>query len=265
MKKALSIAGSDSGGGAGIQADLKTFAAFGVYGATAITALTAQNTKGVEGILNIPPSFVEKQIDTIMSDIAPQTWKTGMLVDNETIEVVCHKVKEYQIKNLIVDPVMIAKGGDHLLSKDSVDCLVRHLMPLSLVITPNCHEAEVLTGIQIENVSGMKQSAITLHKMGAKNVVIKGGHLPSDMDAVDLFYDGVSFYQISSKRVKTRNTHGTGCTFASAVAAGIARGYPVLSSVRKAKKYIDQAILKAIRLRIGKGLGPLDHFAEFRQ
>lgn len=264
MKKTLTIAGSDSGAGAGIQADLKTFAAFGVYGTSVITALTAQNTKGVEGILNIPPSFIEKQIDAVMTDIKPQTWKTGMLVNSEIIDVVCHKAKYYQIKSLVVDPVMIAKGGDHLLSKDAIDCLVKNLIPLSSVITPNCHEAEALTGIQIRTVCDMKQSAVTFHKMGAKNVVIKGGHLPADMDAIDVFYDGNRFYEISSKRINTKNTHGTGCTFASAVAAGIAKGYSVLHAVRNAKKYIDQAIRNAVHLRVGKGFGPLNHFIDFQ-
>jgi hydroxymethylpyrimidine/phosphomethylpyrimidine kinase len=187
MKKALTIAGSDSGGGAGIQADLKTFAAFGVYGTSVITALTAQNTKGVEGIFKIPPSFVEKQIDAVMTDIEPKTWKTGMLVNSEIIDVVCRKAKQYQIKNLIVDPVMIAKGGDWLLFKDAIVCLVKNLIPMSYIITPNCHEAEVLTEIQIQTVFDMKQSAIALHKMGAKNVIIKGGHLPADMEAIDVF------------------------------------------------------------------------------
>lgn len=260
MKKTLTIAGSDSGAGAGIQADLKTFAAFGIYGTSVITALTAQNTKGVEGILNIPPSFVEKQIDTVMSDIKPQTWKTGMLVNDEIIEVVFHKVKEYQIKNLIIDPVMIAKGGDYLLSEDAIVHLIKNLLPLSLVVTPNCHEAEVLTGIKIQTVSDMKQSATVLYKMGAKNIIIKGGHLPDHMEAIDVFYDGNKFYEMHSKRIKTNNTHGTGCTFASAVAAGIAKGYSVLYAVRNAKKYIDKSIRSAIYMQIGKGHGPLNHF-----
>lgn len=262
MKKVLTIAGSDSGCGAGIQADLKTFAAFDVYGASAITALTAQNTKGVEGILNIPPSFIEKQIDAVMTDIEPQTWKTGMLVNSEIIDVVCNKARYYQIKNLVVDPVMIAKGGDYLLSKDAIMHLIKNLLPLSLVVTPNCHEIEALTGIKIRTVFDMKQSAEALHKMGAKSVIIKGGHLPNDLEAIDIFHDGSRFYEISSKRIKTKNTHGTGCTFASAVAAGIAKGYSVLYAVRKAKEYIDHAIKKAAYLHIGKGYGPLNHFPE---
>jgi len=260
MKKALTIAGSDSGGGAGIQADLKTFAAFGVYGTSAITALTAQNTKGVEGIFNVPPFFVEKQIDAVMTDVKPRTWKTGMLVNSEIIDIVCYKVKQYRIKNLIVDPVMIAKGGDSLLSKNAIDCLVKNLIPLSYVVTPNCHEAEALTEIQIQTVSNMKQSAIAFYKMGAKNVVIKGGHLPTSSEAIDIFYDGTNFYKISSVRINTRNTHGTGCTLASAIAAGVAKDHSPLNAVRKAKKYIDMAIKQALYLRIGKGHGPLNHF-----
>ena len=261
MRKALTIAGSDSGGGAGIQADLKTFAAFGIYGSSAITALTAQNTKGVEGILNVPPSFVEKQINTVMIDIAPMTWKIGMLVNSEIIETVYSLVKYYQIKNLILDPVMVAKGGDSLLAEESIDSLTRNLIPLAFIITPNCPEAEALTNVRIQTISDMKQAAIILYKMGTKNVIIKGGHLPAGMDAVDIYYDGTDFYEITSKRINTKNTHGTGCTFASAVAAGIAKGDSTLFAIKNAKAYIEKAIEKASTLHIGTGHGPLDHFA----
>ena len=258
MEKVLAIAGSDSGAGAGIQADLKTFAAFGTYGTCAITALTAQNTMGVEGIYNIPSGFVAKQIDAVMIDIEPKTWKTGMLGSCEIIEAVCDRAKHYKIKKLIVDPVMIAKGGDWLLEKDVIGFLIKYLMPLSFILTPNCLEAEVLSGVAVKTLSDMKEAAIILHEMGCKNIIIKSGRLVA-AGAIDIFYDGKTFYEIGSKRIKSKNTHGTGCTFASAIAAGLANGDSPLTAIKNAKYYIHEAIKKAVKLNIGKGLGPLNH------
>jgi len=259
MKKILTIAGSDSGCGAGIQADLKTFAAFGAYGTTAITALTAQNTKGVDSVLNIPYDFVAKQIDSVMTDIRPMTWKTGMLVDEEIIRTVCERAKFYHILKLVVDPVMIAKGGDKLLTDGAVNSLIKYLIPLSFIVTPNCHEAETLTGIHVKTIEDMKKSAMAIHKMGAKNVVVKGGHSDS-VEAIDILFDGESFYEFGSERIDTKNTHGTGCTFAAAIAACLAKNNSTLSAVDKAKKYIHSAIKHAAHMHIGKGHGPLNHF-----
>jgi len=224
MKKVLTIAGSDSGGGAGIQADLKTFSARGVYGMSVITALTAQNTIGVQGVYEILPSFVEKQIDSVMSDIGADAWKTGMLSDSEIIRVVADRAQKYNIKLLVIDPVMIAKSGDLLLNQKAIAALISDLIPLAFVITPNHHEAQTLTGLTIENLADAREAAKKIHNQGAKNVVIKGGHLPDIKNAIDLLYDGRNFIEFHAPRIKTKNTHGTGCTFASAIAAELAKG-----------------------------------------
>lgn len=257
MKKILTIAGSDSGGGAGIQADLKTFSAFNVYGTCAITALTAQNTKSIEGVFNIPSEFVAKQIDAVMNDINPRVWKTGMLANSKIIDVIVDKVKFYKIKSIVVDPVMIAKSGDFLLSQEAKSSLIKKLIQCAYIITPNCQEAEALSGIQINTVEDMKQSAIIIHNMGAKNVVIKGGHLKNNPYAIDIMYDGKTFRELSSRRLKTKNTHGTGCTFASAIAAGVAKRNTVFTAVKNAKKHINVLIKRSSYLRIGYGFGPL--------
>lgn len=260
MKKALTIAGSDSGGGAGIQADLKTFAAFGVYGTSAITAVTAQNTQGVEGIFELSPEFVAKQIDIVMVDIGADVWKTGMLANAEIIDIVAQQAKYYKIKSLIVDPVMLAKSGNVLLVNEAKKTLITKLIPLTLVITPNLHEAEAITGCRIKTVEDMKKAAVILHEMGAKYVVVKGGHLEKRYDAIDVVYEGKRFNEIASPRIQTKNTHGTGCTFASAIASGIAKGQSVFSATKRAKKYIDVLLKNASNFHIGHGFGPLNHF-----
>ena len=259
MKKVLTIAGSDSGGGAGIQADLKTFSARGVYGMSVITALTAQNTIGVQGVYEILPSFVEKQIDSVMSDIGADAWKTGMLSDSEIIRVVADRAQKYNIKLLVVDPVMIAKSGDPLLNHKAVTALISALIPLAFVLTPNHHEAQTLTGLTIENLADAREAAKEIHNQGAKNVVIKGGHLPDVKNAIDLLYDGRNFIEFRASRIKTKNTHGTGCTFASAIAAELAKGNDIKSAVHTSKAYLTAAIQKADVLRIGKGHGPTNH------
>lgn len=260
MKTILTIAGSDSGGGAGIQADLKTFAAFGVYGTSAITAVTAQNTQTVLKIIELPANFVVDQIDAVMNDIKPMVWKTGMLANTEIIDVVAERIRYYKIKSLIVDPVMISKSGKYLLANDAHRSLIKKLLPLALVITPNIDEAQTITGEIIKTINDMKKAAVLIHKMGAKNVIVKGGHLEETTMAIDILYDGKNIIEIESKRIRTKNIHGTGCTYASAIAAGIAKGNTVITAVRNAKKYVTLTIRKASYLRVGHGFGPLNHF-----
>lgn len=258
LKKVLTIAGSDSGAGAGIQADLRTFFALGVYGMSAITAVTAQNTRGIVGIKVIPAKFVADQIDAAMLDDNCRTWKTGMLVNGEIIEVVADGVLRHSVKTLIVDPVLIASSGRRLLEKSAERILIKKLFPLATVVTPNIDEAEVLTGSQIRSTKDMKKAAAVLSKMGTENVVVKGGHLNSnDKVVVDILYDGRRFYEFALPRIKTRNTHGTGCTFASAIAAELAKGKSVYGAVSIAKEYVREAIRKGARLEIGKGAGPI--------
>ncbi|MHA2393333.1 MAG: bifunctional hydroxymethylpyrimidine kinase/phosphomethylpyrimidine kinase [Promethearchaeota archaeon] len=264
MKKVLSIAGSDSGGGAGIQADLKTFSARGVYGMSAITALTAQNTKGVQGVYEIDPNFVGQQIDSVMSDIGADAWKTGMLANEEIIKIVSDRARKYNIELLIIDPVMIAKSGDPLLKPKATDALISELIPLAHVITPNHHEAQELTNIDIKNLEDARKAAKELHTKGAQNVVIKGGHLPGVIEAIDLVYDGKTYVEFSTPRIATKNTHGTGCTFASAIAAELAKGSNIKKAVHIAKAYLTAAIQKANEIGIGQGYGPTSHFQGFQ-
>ncbi|MCK6510267.1 bifunctional hydroxymethylpyrimidine kinase/phosphomethylpyrimidine kinase [Myxococcota bacterium] len=260
MKRVLVIAGSDSGGGAGIQADIKTIAARGVYGMTAITALTAQNTMGVEDVFEIPLAFVGRQIDVVMKDIGANVWKTGMLSSREIIGLVAGRARDYLVDRLIVDPVMVAKGGSLLLKTDAKDALIRELFPVAFAITPNHHEAQELTGLEIKTPQDMEEAARKLHQMGPRYVIVKGGDLPKEQDALDILYDGGSFFTLRARRRQTYNTHGTGCTFASAFAAEIARGQPVLDAARLAKRYVTAAIDYADEMDIGNGNGPLNHF-----
>ncbi|MBY8985935.1 MAG: bifunctional hydroxymethylpyrimidine kinase/phosphomethylpyrimidine kinase [Candidatus Lokiarchaeota archaeon] len=259
MKKVLTIAGSDSGGGAGIQADLKTFSARGVYGMSAITALTAQNSMGVQRVYEIDPSFVGEQIDSIMSDIGADAWKTGMLVNTDIIRIVADRARKYNIKFLVIDPVMIAKSGDYLLKTEAIETLISELVSMAYVITPNHHEVQALTNINIENLTDAREAAQEIHNQGAQNVVIKGGHLPDIQNAIDLLYDGNNFTEFHAPRIKTKNTHGTGCTFASAIAAELAKGNDIKSAVHIAKAFLTAAIQKADGMRIGKGYGPTNH------
>ncbi|MBD3195521.1 MAG: bifunctional hydroxymethylpyrimidine kinase/phosphomethylpyrimidine kinase [Candidatus Lokiarchaeota archaeon] len=260
MKKVLTIAGSDSGGGAGIQADLKAFAARGVYGMSAITALTAQNTVGVQGIFEVSPDFVAQQIDSVMSDIGADAWKTGMLSNTKIIEVVKEKVNEYNIERLICDPVMVAKSGDPLLKQEAQDILINKLLPLTFIITPNKHEAEVISKMKISDIEEAKKVAIKIHEMGAKNVIIKGGHFLDPIQAIDVLYDGKEISTVSGPRIDTTNTHGTGCTYASSIAAEIAKGYQFKDAVKIAKEYLTKTIEAAVNLNLGNGHGPLNHF-----
>ena len=252
MKRVLTIAGSDSGGGAGIQADLKAITLLGGYGMSALTALTAQNTVGVQGIHEIPGRFVEEQIDSVLSDIGADAVKIGMLANKEIIEVVSKKIKQYKVKKVVVDPVMVSKSGAALLRKDAQESLIKKLIPLAWVVTPNLMEASVLTGLKVNSLEGMKKAAHLIYKLGPKHVVVKGGHLKGM--AIDLLYDGKNFSEMEGPRIETKNTHGTGCTFASAIATLLARGEPVHEAVRKAKAFVAMAIQSGLSL--GKGTGP---------
>jgi hydroxymethylpyrimidine kinase / phosphomethylpyrimidine kinase / thiamine-phosphate diphosphorylase len=252
MKRILTIAGSDSGGGAGIQADLKAITLLGGYGMSALTALTAQNTVGVQGIHEVPARFVEAQIDAVLSDIGADAIKTGMLANQEIIEVVSRKIRQYKVKKVVVDPVMISKSGASLLRKDAQESLIKRLIPLAWVVTPNLMEASVLAGLKVSSLEGMKKAAHRIYELGAKHVVVKGGHLRGM--AIDLLYDGKNFMELEGPRIETKNTHGTGCTFASAIATLLARGDAVDEAASKAKTFIHMAIQSGLSL--GKGHGP---------
>ena len=253
---ALTIAGSDSGGGAGIQADLKTFQAFGVYGASVITAVTAQNTLGVRAVHEVPVEMIGAQIDAVAEDLGADGVKTGMLSSAAIIEVVSDRIRHWGMqRTLVVDPVMVAKSGDRLLREDAVRALLIHLVPLAAVLTPNVPEAEVLVGRSLETEHDLREAARTIHGMGARAVVMKGGHLAGD--PVDLLFDGTSFHRFPAKRIDTPNTHGTGCTYSAAIAAGLSRGQTVLAAVSHAKAYLAGAIARAVPT--GHGHGPVLH------
>ena len=256
IPKAMTIAGSDSGGGAGIQADLKTFAALGVYGTSALTAITAQNTLGVTAVQELSPEIVASQIDAIMADIGADAVKTGMLFSSRIIQVVAEKIREHGLTDLVVDPVMVAKGGDRLLQEEAVEALRGELLPLAKVVTPNLPEAEVLTQRKIQSQEDARMAAKEMVNMGAKSAVVKGGHMEGP--AIDVLYDGREFRELSSPRIETTSTHGTGCTFASAMAAGLARGLPLEEAFALAKGYVTEAIRSAFPM--GGGHGPLNHF-----
>jgi hydroxymethylpyrimidine/phosphomethylpyrimidine kinase len=259
IRKALTIAGSDSGAGAGIQADLKTFAALGVYGTSAITAITAQNTVGVSQVFTLSSDLVAAQIDAVINDIGAHALKTGMLANAEIIEIVAKKIHEHRLKNLVVDPVMVATSGDLLIEKNAVTVLRSRLMPLAAVVTPNIPEAEELTGIRLCSSKDIEEAARKIVAMGATTVVIKGGHRKGP--AVDLFFDGKTFHALSATRIRTKNTHGTGCTFSAAMAAYLAKGESVERAVALAKKYITGAIRAGFA--VGAGHSPVHHFHRF--
>lgn len=264
LYKVLTIAGSDTGGGAGIQADMKTITALGGYATTVITALTAQNTFGVHSVFEIPAPFVGQQIDAVMADIGTDALKTGMLVNKDIIEVVALKIKEYRIQCVVADPVMLSKNGKKLLSTDAVHTLTSQLFPLSFLITPNIPEAEYISGVRIQGISGMKEAARLLHQMGPSHVLIKGGHAGRSWDThaenkvTDILYDGKSFEYVADEYIPTKNTHGTGCTYASAIATYLARGNDLRESVFLAKKFITESMKKSFNP--GKGYGTLDQF-----
>lgn len=259
VKKALTIAGSDSGGGAGIQADLKTFQELEVFGLSALTAVTAQNTVGVHGVFPMTANAVVSQIQAIGEDIGVDALKTGMLFNAEIIEAVSHNLKQYQWENVVVDPVMIAKGGASLLLNEAIDAMKKYLLPLAKVITPNIPEAEVLTGMSIQSLSDKQEAARKLLALGVKNVIIKGGHDEDQSESTDFLFDGSEFYSFTSKRMLTKNTHGTGCTFSAAITAELAKGASVYDAIVTAKNFIQAAIEDGIE--IGHGHGPTNHWA----
>ena len=256
VPRAMTIAGSDSGGGAGIQADLKTFAALGVYGTSVLTAITAQNTIGVTGVHEVPVDMVSAQIEAVITDIGTDAVKTGMLSSSDIIETVARELAHFRVDRLVVDPVMVAKSGDRLLREEAVGAMRPSLLPLATVVTPNIPEAETLAEMKIESREDVRRAADRIVGMGAKAVVVKGGHLEGP--AVDLLYDGKEFREFEAPRVETRNTHGTGCTFASAIAAGLARGLALEEAVAAAKEYVTEAIKRSFD--VGEGHGPLNHF-----
>jgi len=264
LHKVLTIAGSDTGGGAGIQADIKTITALGGYATTVITALTAQNTLGVQSIFEISASFVGQQIDAIMTDIGTDAAKTGMLVNKEIVNVVSLKIKEYNITHVVVDPVIISKNGKRLLSADAVNALTSQLFPLSFLVTPNIPEAEHLSGLKIKTISKAEESAKCIHQLGPQNVLIKGGHAGKSWDVknegkvIDVLYDGKSFEYIEGEYIPTKNTHGTGCTYASAIATYLAKGFGLKEAVIQAKEFVTASIRKSFNP--GKGYGTLDQF-----
>ncbi len=253
---AMTIAGSDSGGGAGIQADLKTFAALGVYGTSVLTAVTAQNTVGVTDVHEIPTDVIAAQMEAVLADIGTGAVKTGMLASGSIIECVAAGLERRNVPWLVVDPVMVAKSGDPLLREDAIEALRRRLLPKASVVTPNIPEAEALTGLRITDDAEARRAAKEILDMGAQAVVVKGGHRKGT--AKDLFYDGRGFHEFSSPRINTTNTHGTGCSFASAIAAGLAKDMSLLQAVALAKEYVTEAISRSFS--VGKGHGPLNHF-----
>jgi hydroxymethylpyrimidine/phosphomethylpyrimidine kinase len=250
-KTALSIAGSDSSGGAGIQADLKTFSAHGVYGMTAITAVTAQNTMEVCAVYNLPDEFVRRQIESVYDDIVPDAVKIGMVSNADNVRVIADTLKQRGGKNIVLDPVMVATSGGLLIAEEAVDTLIKELIPLADIVTPNIPEARKLTG-----ATDIREMARLIHGRGCRAVLIKGGH--GHGDAVDVLFDGTDFREYQSPRINTKHTHGTGCTLSSAIAANLALGLPVNEAVNKAKEYITAAIARAPGF--GRGNGPIHHF-----
>jgi hydroxymethylpyrimidine/phosphomethylpyrimidine kinase len=255
MKTALTIAGSDSSGGAGIQADIKTMTANGVYAMSAITALTAQNTTGVTGIMDVTPEFLGKQLDSVFTDIFPDAVKIGMVSSSGLISVIASKLREYGAKNIVLDPVMVATSGARLISEDAVETLVNELIPLADIITPNIPETEVLAGMKIDSAEDMEAAAGLISKRYDCAVLCKGGH--SLNDANDLLWQNGCGQWFCGKRIDNPNTHGTGCTLSSAIASNLAKGYSMQEAVERAKDYISGAL--AAMLDLGKGSGPMDH------
>lgn len=261
MKTVLSIAGSDCSGGAGIQADLKTFSAHGVFGMSAVVSVVAENTSRVLDIQDVTPDMIGKQIDAVFEDIQVDAVKVGMLSTAECMETVASKLRQYQPRHIVIDPVMYAKNGSPLMDPNAIETLITQIIPCATVLTPNIPEAECITGDTIASVEDMKRVAKRIHNMGCENVIIKGGHATGD--AVDILYDGTAFYEYEVARIDTKNTHGTGCTFSSSIASNLAKGKDITVATEKAKAYITMAISHS--LSIGKGHGPTHHFYDLYQ
>jgi hydroxymethylpyrimidine/phosphomethylpyrimidine kinase len=258
IKVALTIAGSDSGGGAGIQADIKAIQANGVFAASVITAVTAQNTTAVTAAYDLPLDLIEAQIDAVMTDLPVAVVKTGMLSSAEIVELVARKMKQYGVEALVVDPVMISKSGYKLLKDDAVDAVKRSLMPLATVVTPNAHEAGLLAGLEVKTPDDAREAAKRILELGPKAVLVKGGHLAEEHESIDLLYDGKAFHSYPAPRIDTVNTHGTGCTYAAAIAANLAKGFNLRGAIARSKRYVTDAIRHG--LSIGSGSGPTHHF-----
>lgn len=255
---ALTIAGSDSGGGAGIQADLKTFAMHCVHGTCALTCVTAQNTQGVTRVDALPPESVVAQIQAVVSDIGVLATKTGMLLNQKIIDAVAHEVQSLGLSNLVVDPVMVSRTGAQLIDDQAVACLRDILIPMATIVTPNRYEAQILSGLEIQTLDDMLQSAQRIHQLGAKAVLVKGGGMTGDLRGVDVWFDGEKLSTLKTSLVQTNNTHGTGCTLSSAIAANLALGLDLKKAVQLAKDYVTTALNYA--LDIGHGSGPVGHF-----
>jgi hydroxymethylpyrimidine/phosphomethylpyrimidine kinase len=258
IAKALTIAGSDSGGGAGIQADLKTFSAFRVFGMSVITALTAQNSVGVHGVFNVPPEFVARQIDAVLSDFGADAVKIGMLSTAPIIEAVAERLRAHRQSRIVLDPVMIAKSGDALLQPEARASLIKTMLPLADVVTPNLHEAAVLAGIPVSTETEMEEAARRIQALGPRAVLVKGGHLKDA--ATDVLWNGRELTRLSAPRIDSISTHGTGCTYSAAIAATLARGTPLGDAVREAKAYVTAAIREGFQP--GRGVGALRHFVK---
>ncbi|MFO7973190.1 MAG: bifunctional hydroxymethylpyrimidine kinase/phosphomethylpyrimidine kinase [Candidatus Hydrogenedentota bacterium] len=257
IPRTLTIAGSDSGGGAGIQADLKTFTALRTFGMAAITSVTAQNTIGVTGVHDLPPEFVAEQIDVVAQDIGVDAAKTGMLSNAAIVDAVADSVARNKIEQLVVDPVMVAKSGDPLLQETAQNAARERILPLAYLVTPNVPEAEVLSGVRIDGPEDVKEAVRKIHALGARYVLLKGGHMAGE-NAVDYLFDGERIQSFSTPRIATKNTHGTGCTYSAAIAAFLGSGYGVADAVQQAKDYLTGAIQHSFSL--GAGHGPLNHF-----
>jgi hydroxymethylpyrimidine/phosphomethylpyrimidine kinase len=264
--KVLTIAGSDSGGGAGIQADLKTFSAIGCYGMSVITALTAQNTQGVKGIHAVPPAFAVEQIEAVLTDIGADAIKIGMLYSAELIEAVARELKKQGARKIVLDPVMVAQSGDKLLQDDAIEAIKANLMPLADVVTPNIPEASVLTGRRLNRREDIESAAETLAKHGSRSILIKGGHGDESKSTDLLFLAHESrFVSLEADRIETRNNHGTGCTLSSAIASYMAKGIDIEEAVQKAKAFMNHAIAAGAAYKIGHGHGPVHHFFQWWQ
>ncbi len=260
MNKVLTVAGSDSGGGAGIQADLKTFAALRVYGTSAITAVTAQNTSSVTGVHTLPAEFVVKQVEAVVEDIGVDALKTGMLANSDIIKAIAGVVKKYSLGPLVVDPVMVAQSGDVLMEKEAITALREELLPLAAIVTPNLDEAAILAGGDVKTLEDMKSAARTIFSLGPEWVLIKGGHMAGST-VTDILYDGSEYSYFSSQRLDVTNTHGSGCTYAAAIAAMLTRKPSVPEAVGQAREYLLAALAEGVD--IGLGSGPLHHFAHY--
>lgn len=258
MKRVLTIAGSDCSGGAGIQADIKTFSAHGVFGMSAIVAVVAENTARVIDIMDVTPDMIKKQIDAVYEDIGTDAVKVGMLSQPCCMAAVAEKLREYSPSNVVIDPVMYAKNGCPLMEPGSINALIETIIPLADLLTPNIPEAEKIAGIVIHSTADMERAAKIIRDMGCKHVLVKGGHAAGD--ALDVLYDGIQFYRFSTARIDTKNTHGTGCTYSSAIASNLALGHDMPEAVARAKHYVTTAIAHALPL--GKGCGPTHHFWE---